>query len=60
MIEGVFYEHELQKIIKRDQINQIYHIIRSRVKNGKKEYLIRWLGFGPSFDSWEKEDNIIK
>jgi Chromo (CHRromatin Organisation MOdifier) domain len=60
ILQGVFYEHELQKIIKTDDVYKIDHIIRKRIKNGRKEYLIRWLGFGPDFDTWENADNIIK
>ena len=25
---------------------------------GRREYLVRWLGWGPQYDSWEDERNV--
>ncbi len=51
-IQGSFYEQELQKINKSDDIYRVEKVIRKRRKNGKTEYLVKWLGYPSSFNSW--------
>ena len=50
-IKGTFYEEELQKV-KRPDIFRIEKVLKKRTKNKKTEYLVRWSGHGPDFDSW--------
>lgn len=50
-IRGQFYGEELQKV-KEDDVFKIEKIIKTRKKHGKTEYLVRWLGYPPKFDSW--------
>jgi hypothetical protein len=53
IIEGTFYQSELQKIYKYDDVFKINEIIKTRtLKNGKKEYLVNWLGYPDKFNSW--------
>ena len=33
-------------------------IPKGRIKNGARQYLIRWQGFHAEWDSWEPEENI--
>ena len=33
-------------------------ILKTRTRNKRKEFLIRWKGFTRSSDSWEPEENI--
>ncbi len=56
-IQGTFYEEELQK--SEQEIFRIEKIIRSRVKNGKKELFIKWDGYDKSFNSWIPFDDQI-
>ena len=56
-IEGTFYEEELQKV-KRPGIFRIEKVSKKRTKNKKKEYLVRWSGYGPDFDSWIQSSDI--
>jgi len=58
-IDGVFYEQQLQKITKSDNIYYISEILKSRIRNKKKEYYVSWLGYPEKFNSWESEDNFI-
>ena len=54
-IDGSFYHEELQKV-KAPLYYEIEDIIDSRKNSsGKTEYLIKWLGYSPSFNSWESD-----
>ena len=53
-IEGKFYENEMQKV-EVDE-NTMYKIEKV-IKSTKDKVLVRWLGWGPKFDSWiDKKD----
>jgi len=39
---------------------KIDKIIWTRVRRGTKEHKVRWLGYGPDFDSWIKASTIKK
>ena len=56
-IEGTFYEEELQKV-KCPDIFRIEKVSKKRTKNKKTEYLVRWSGYGPDFDSWIQSSDI--
>ena len=56
-IEGIFYEEELQKV-KCPDIFRIEKVLKKRTKNKKTEYLVRWSGYGPDFDSWIQSSDI--
>ena len=61
IIDGTFYEPELQKIIKIDDVYLVEKILRKRKRKGVVEYLLRWKGYeDPKFDSWVQERDILK
>lgn len=60
-IQGIFYNWQLQLVYK-DLTTcsfKIEKILKRRRKSGKTvELLVRWLGYGPQFDSWIKEIDL--
>ena len=57
-IEGIFYDQELVKFDKQDQDYEVEKILKTRTKNGKKEYFVKWLGYPGSMNSWIPEENL--
>jgi hypothetical protein len=51
-IKGKFYEQELQKVDKRDDVYRVEKILKTRKRNGQVQYFIKWLGFPDKFNSW--------
>jgi hypothetical protein len=49
---GTFYAEELQKVIKTDDVYKIETILKKRKKGRKVQYLVKWLGYPESFNSW--------
>jgi hypothetical protein len=60
VIDGIFYEQNLQKITKMDEIYYVEKILKERVVRGKKEAYIKWLGYPEKYNSWEPVSNFVK
>ena len=50
-IKGRFYEPELQLIVKKDNVYDVEKLLRTRRRNGKVEYYIKWKGYPDKFNS---------
>ena len=50
-------KEELQRV-KRPDIFRIEKVLKKRTKNKKTEYLVRWSGSEPDFDSWIQSTDI--
>ena len=59
-IEGVFYAKELQKVTKKDDsFWQIEKVLKTRKRNGTKEYFVKWLHHPHSMSSWVRDVKAI-
>ena len=56
IIEGIFYERELQKTKKNYEV----YIIEKIILRNKNKYLVKWRGYSNDFNSWVDKDDIIK
>ena len=59
-IEGMFHSQELQKVIKDNNVYKVEFTLSSRKKAGKKQFLIKWLGYPEKFNSWIDAENIVQ
>lgn len=62
-LEGTFYESELQKVTKKDDVYEVEEILGYKKRRvGKKvisEVKVRWKGYPSSFDSWIPQADLI-
>ena len=59
IISGTFYQNQLIKAYEQETY-MVEKVIRSREKGNKKEYLVRWKGWAPKFDSWISGQDLKK
>ncbi|MEW8548258.1 MAG: DDE-type integrase/transposase/recombinase [Candidatus Thiodiazotropha sp.] len=53
IIRDYFYRPELQRVSQSDQkLFKVEKIVKRRGKGKNREVLVRWLGYGPTFDQW--------
>ena len=57
-IEGSFYEKELQRVDKTDNVFRIEKILSTRKRKGVEEYFIKWKGYPEKFNSWIGESDL--
>ncbi len=59
-IEGIFFEQQLQKVSKDEIIYKVDSILKRRIKDGRKQVFVFWLGYLDKHNSWEDANQIIK
>ena len=59
-IEGTFYEAQLQKVVQTDDdLFRIKKVIKKRkVKGGKIQLYIKWLGWPETYNSWVDQSSV--
>ena len=57
-IEGSFYEKEIQRVVKTDNVFKIEKILFTRKRRGVKEYFVKWKGYPEKFNSWIDESDL--
>ena len=60
ILEGTFYEPELQKIIKNADVYRVEKILRKRKRKGVVEYLVKRKGYADKFNSWVSERDLSR
>ena len=60
-LKGMFYEKELQKVIKPDDIYEVQKILKKCGRGRNIQYLVKWLTCPSKFNSWvpASEINLI-
>ena len=59
MLEGTFYEWELQEVDKtNDDLYIIDRVLKQRKRNGKTEYFVSWKGYPSKFNSWVSDVKV--
>ena len=56
IIEGIFYEKELQKTKNTSEV----YVIEKIIRKNKNKYFVKWRGYSNDFISWIDKDDIIK
>ena len=51
-IKGKFYEQELQKVVKTDDVYEIEKVLKTRRRRGQIEHFVKWKGYPDKFNSW--------
>ena len=51
-LDGTFYNEELQKVIKEDDVYEIEKVLKKRGKGKNKEVFVKWLRYPAKFNSW--------
>ena len=51
-LSRTFYNEELQKVIKEDDVYEVEKILKNRGKGKNKEVFVKWLGYPAKFNSW--------
>ena len=54
-LKGKFYEVELQRILKDDDVYGIEKVLKTRKRRGKTEYYVKWKGYDDKFNSWTQD-----
>ena len=60
ILDGTFFEAELQKVIKEDDVYRVEKVLRKRKRKGVVEYFVKWKGYPDKFNSWVGEKDISK
>ena len=53
-IKGGFYESELQ-CVEAPTFFDVERVVKTRKRSGKTQYLVKWVGYPASFNSWVQD-----
>lgn len=58
IIQGNFYDEEIQKIDRDDDVYEVEKVVRQKRKDGEIWYLVKWQGYSDDFNSWVRKRDI--
>ena len=56
-ISGTFYQNQLKKAYEKDTY-LVDKVLKLRTRGGQKQYLARWKGWPPKYDTWISEEDF--
>lgn len=60
IVRGTFYRQELQ-LVKEPEEYRVEKVLRTRKRSdGSRQFLVRWLGYPDSFNSWIDEKDLVE
>ena len=59
-LKGTFYDKELQKVLKQDDIDEVEKILKKRGRGRNIQYFVKWAGYPNKFNSWVSASEINK
>ena len=59
-LKGTFYDMELQKLIKQDDVYEVEKVLKKRGRGNNVQYLVKWAGYPNKFNSWVRASEIKK
>ena len=59
-LTGTWYEQELQKVDSSEAVYKIEKILSQRKIGGKIQYLVKWLGYPDSFNSYVNKSDLVQ
>ena len=58
-IKGRFYKPKLRLINNEDNVYDVEKVLKTRRRNGKIEYYVKWKGYPDKFNSWIDSCNLV-
>ena len=59
LVQGTFYEGELLKaVLDLNAVYKIEKVLKTRTGGGRKESLVRWVGWHSKYDTWLPQKEI--
>jgi transposase InsO family protein len=59
-LKGTFYDKELQKVIKQDDVYEVEKILKKRGRGKNVQYFVKWANYPEKFSSWIFKSEINK
>ena len=60
VLKGSFYESEINQVDKSANIYSVERVIRKRRRQGAVQYLVKYLGYPDSFNSWVNQEDLFR
>jgi hypothetical protein len=58
-LKGWYYEAELCRVNANEMTFAIEEVQKERIRNGKKQFFVKWLGYSNEHNSWVNEEDCV-